>query len=290
MYCLIQFYIQLNKPLAEHKLFIKILAIKLVVFLSFWQASAISVGTSTLKIVHPNQVLAYPDLKVGIPALLLCVEMAIFSILHIWAFPYQVYRRGVGSSFYPSPDASKGTVGLEKPALPPSGGFLGLRALGNALNLWDFVKAFGRGMRWLFCGVKRRKEDVSYKLGTATDEGMSMSNLHEPKPGQGAYNPAFDDPTTTAYHGVGGGGIMSPTGEERVGLIHDAQPNPDSGIMGSSPPSVYNHQAYQQYSYDPPPYGGASHTPSPYNSYDQSPPQRPPRPSEPYGQGEWRQG
>ncbi|RFU77360.1 duf300 domain protein [Trichoderma arundinaceum] len=281
MYCLIQFYIQLAKPLAEHKLFIKILAIKLVVFLSFWQASAISVGTSTLKIVKPNAVLAYPDLKVGIPALLLCVEMAIFSILHIWAFPYQVYRRGVGSSFYPSPDASKGTVGLEKPSLPNGGGFLGLRALGNALNLWDFVKAFGRGMRWLFCGVKRRKEDVSYKLGTANDEGMSMSNLHEPKPGQGAYNHTFDDPTTTAYHGVGGG-VMSPTGDERVGLIYDAQPNPDSGMMGSSPPSAY-HQS--QYHYDPPPYGGISRTQSPYN--DQVPPQRPPR-TDPYGQGDWR--
>ncbi|EHK20875.1 uncharacterized protein TRIVIDRAFT_15638, partial [Trichoderma virens Gv29-8] len=162
MYCLIQFYIQLAKPLAEHHLFLKILAIKLVVFLSFWQASAISVGTSTLNIVKPGDVLAYPDLKVGIPALLLCVEMAIFSVLHIWAFPYQVYRRGVASSFYPSPDASKGTIGLEKPALPNGGGFLGLRALWDAMNLWDLVKAFGRGMRWLFCGVKRRKEDASY--------------------------------------------------------------------------------------------------------------------------------
>lgn len=287
MYCLIQFYIQLAKPLAEHNLFMKILAIKLVVFLSFWQASAISVGTSTLQIVKPNDILAYPDLKVGIPALLLCVEMAIFSILHIWAFPYQVYRRGVSSSFYPNPDPSKGTIGLEKPALPNQGGFLGLRALWDAMNLWDLVKAFGRGMRWLFCGIKRRKEDVSYKLGTA-DESLSMSNLHEPKPGQGSYNPAFEDPTTTAYHGVGGG-IMSPTGDERVGLIYDAQPNPDS--MGSSPPSAYGQhhlQQSQQYSYDPPPYGGAAQAQSPYHSYDQSPPQRPPRSSDPYGQEGWR--
>ncbi|KAL7812685.1 DUF300 domain-containing protein [Trichoderma aethiopicum] len=292
MYCLIQFYIQLAKPLAEHKLFLKILAIKLVVFLSFWQASAISVGTSTLKIVKPNEVLAYPDLKVGIPALLLCVEMAIFSCLHIWAFPYQVYRRGAASSFYPSPDASKGTIGLEKPALPNRGGFLGLRALWDAMNLWDLVKAFVRGMRWLFCGIKRRKEDVSYKLGTANEEALSLSNLHEPKPGQDAYNPAFEDPTATAYHGVGGGGVMSPIGDERVGLIYNAQPNPDSS-MGSSPPSAYGQQHLQHaqaYSYDPPPYGGAAHAQSPYHSYDQSPPQRPLRPSEQYNQGDWRQG
>ncbi|UKZ94862.1 uncharacterized protein TrAFT101_009718 [Trichoderma asperellum] len=141
------------------------------------------------------------------------------------------------------------------------------------------------------CGVKRRKEDISYKLGAPNDEsGMSMSNLHEPKPGQGSYNHAFDDPTTTAYHGVGGG-VMSPTGEERVGLIYDAQPNPESGMMGSSPPSAYGQHLHQQpYEYDPPPYGGASRTHSPYNNTynEQSPPQRPQRPPEPY-QGDWRQ-
>ncbi|KAG8426838.1 hypothetical protein J3459_007778 [Metarhizium acridum] len=32
MYCLIQFYVQLKEQLAEHKLFLKIVAIKLVVF------------------------------------------------------------------------------------------------------------------------------------------------------------------------------------------------------------------------------------------------------------------
>ncbi|PTB76944.1 DUF300-domain-containing protein [Trichoderma longibrachiatum ATCC 18648] len=203
MYCLIQFYIQLAKPLAEHKLFLKILAIKLVVFLSFWQASAISVGTSTLKIVKPNEVLAYPDLKVGIPALLLCVEMAIFSCLHIWAFPYQVYRRGAASSFYPSPDARV---------------------------------------------------------------------RHYPAPAAQELAPYI--------------------GDERVGLIYNAQPNPDSS-MGSSPPSAYGQQHLQHaqaYSYDPPPYGGAAHAQSPYHSYDQSPPQRPLRPSEQYNQGDWRQG
>lgn len=37
MYCLIQFYIQLRQDLTEHRPFLKILAIKLVIFLSFWQ-------------------------------------------------------------------------------------------------------------------------------------------------------------------------------------------------------------------------------------------------------------
>ena len=37
MYCLIQFYIQIKDDLAEHKPLLKVSAIKLVIFLSFWQ-------------------------------------------------------------------------------------------------------------------------------------------------------------------------------------------------------------------------------------------------------------
>ena len=37
MYCLIQFYVQVNKDMTQYKPFLKITAIKLVIFLSFWQ-------------------------------------------------------------------------------------------------------------------------------------------------------------------------------------------------------------------------------------------------------------
>lgn len=38
MYCLIQFYYQIKDDIKEHKPFMKILSIKLVIFLSFWQS------------------------------------------------------------------------------------------------------------------------------------------------------------------------------------------------------------------------------------------------------------
>ncbi|TDZ32000.1 Transmembrane protein 184-like protein [Colletotrichum spinosum] len=170
MYCVIQFYVQLREALAPHSPFLKVLAIKLVVFFSFWQVTCISLATSTLDLVHPNEYLAYPDIKVGIPALLLCFEMALFAILHIWAFPWKPYAPGAKPTYYPNPDARDFNAPLrENEHAPPSGGWLGLRAVGDALNLWDFVKAFGRGMRWLFCGVKRRKEDPSYKTANSLD-------------------------------------------------------------------------------------------------------------------------
>jgi len=37
MFCLIQFYLQLRVDLADHKPFLKVLCIKLVIFFSFWQ-------------------------------------------------------------------------------------------------------------------------------------------------------------------------------------------------------------------------------------------------------------
>lgn len=37
MYCLIQFYYQISKDIQENRPFLKILSIKLVIFLSFWQ-------------------------------------------------------------------------------------------------------------------------------------------------------------------------------------------------------------------------------------------------------------
>ena len=42
MYCLIQFYIQVKTDLAEHQPLLKVAAIKLVIFLSFWQNVGIS--------------------------------------------------------------------------------------------------------------------------------------------------------------------------------------------------------------------------------------------------------
>ncbi|PHH66079.1 hypothetical protein CDD81_604 [Ophiocordyceps australis] len=248
MFCLVQFYIQLRAALAEHKLFIKILAIKLVVFLSFWQASAISIGTSTLNIVHANRVLAYPDIKIGIPALLLCVEMAAFAVLHFWAFPYAPYVVGAPDTFYPSPDESKEPPLLVSQRHAPSGGPLGLCAIVDALNLWDFVKAFARGVRWLFSGVKKRKLDPSYHL----DPPLPLDALPEAKP-----KPVVAQPVLSSAQPVPSSAQLPR--EEHARLIHHAQPPPTNLSTRPSPAS------------------SASATPTPTRS-----PAVPPRPDELY--------
>lgn len=265
MYCIIQFYVQLREPLAEHRPFLKVLAIKLVIFLAFWQTVAISVGTSDrVNLVKPNHVIAYPDIKVGIPALLLCFEMACFAVLHLWAYPYRPYLDGAPKTFYPVPDPDSGLMPRENEHGPREGGFLGLLAIIDAVNIWDVVKAFGRGIRWLFVGVKRRKEDVSYQPAAGyrnrgLDEDVdSLAKKHAATdtsyPMQ-TYGAAYDSaaasggPMTatlkrkkTAEYlpiahefrrsrfglpAVPGDPFPQPA-DERVGLISHAQPNPDS--------------------------------------------------------------
>ena len=181
MYCVIQFYVQMRTPLAEHQPFMKVLAIKLVIFLSFWQSTAISLGTSTLHVVHASSVIAYPDIVVGIPSLLLCFEMACFAIFHLWAFPYRPYKDNARQTFYPVADPD-GPDATPKPNehMPRSGGFLGVRAIFHAMNIWDVVKAFGRGIRWLFVGVRNRRNDVSYQAPLKTAE-MDMDDLSPQK-------------------------------------------------------------------------------------------------------------
>ncbi|KAF2497710.1 DUF300-domain-containing protein [Lophium mytilinum] len=149
MYCLIQFYLQMKNELAPHGPGLKIACIKLVIFFSFWQSLLISFLVSSGTIT-PSKKIGYQDIKVGIPNMLLCVEMAIFAVMHIFAFKWQPY------------DLNKQlTSDLTTPTKYAHGG---PRALLNTFNPWDIIKSVGWGFKWLFVGVRKRKQDVSYEV------------------------------------------------------------------------------------------------------------------------------
>ncbi|KAI1422253.1 organic solute transporter Ostalpha-domain-containing protein [Xylaria sp. FL1777] len=261
IYCLFQFYTQFRHPLAEHKLGLKVLAIKLVVFLSFWQTIAISLATSSsLNLISPSAKLAYPDLKVGIPSLLLCIEMALFAILHLWSFPYAPYKENAKTTFYPSPNPSIGMPARENERGPKKGGFAGLRAFADAVNVWDIVKAFGRGIRWLFVGAKRRHEDPSYQLKADTSYPMP----HNADGKSTDHLPIANQFRRSTFGLPGAPG--DPVPEESAGLIANAQPNPGSGYRRQASPyqdSTTHPQAYD----DSADQGPSTHTTT-YTPYD----------------------
>ena len=157
MYCLIQFYVQLKDDIREHKPLLKVAAIKLVIFLSFWQTLAISLLTGTGAIKASKQIQT-PDIKIGIPAMLLDIEMDIFAIFHLWAFSWRPY------SLRSKQNLAENVPGHDLTRTDYKGGPLGLKAILEAFNPWDLVKAVGRAARWVFVGRKNRKQDVSYQI------------------------------------------------------------------------------------------------------------------------------
>lgn len=156
--------------------------------------------------IKPSNKIQAPDIKIGIPALLLCIEMAFFSIFHLWAFPWRVYD--IRRSQIVASESAPGY--LPDPKTAYSGGPFGARALMDAFNPWDLVKNVGRGFKWLFVGRRRRLEDISYKnhiSGTGLEptrnqfsafDNRNQSSDGGPNPYQGGgkpgrYQPLGDD-------------------------------------------------------------------------------------------------
>ncbi|GAB7353523.1 hypothetical protein MBLNU459_g3966t1 [Dothideomycetes sp. NU459] len=178
MFCLIQFYLQLRSDLAEHRPFLKVLSIKLVIFFSFWQTLVISFLSSSSGPLQPTKKVSYADIQVGIPSMLLCIEMAIFAVMHLFAFPWREYD--LSKEVYLDPINAPGS-GYSGPKPVYQGGWMGSRALLDTFNPWDIIKAFARGARWMFVGYKHRREDSSYtnKLGgSLSDQGTSIPGPH----------------------------------------------------------------------------------------------------------------
>jgi len=266
MYCVIQFYIQLRMDLKAYSPFLKVLAIKLVIFLSFWQSFLISILTSsTFNVVTPNSKVAYPDLKVGVPSLLLCIEMAIFAVLHLFAFPWKPYQSGTKVD------------GLG----PKQGGLLGWRAIADAMNPWDLVKGFARGMRWLFIGVKRRENDVSYKVSGANSiNDLDLQPTMSPEQGYKRTEslPIADEFRRSKFGMPGANKVY----DEGAGLIAHAQPNPLNNTNSGYTPARQRYDANgQEVGSGGRQYGSPDGSPDRFSGRNPEPPRRPevlPRP------------
>lgn len=123
----------------------------------------ISFAASSSGPLKPTKKISYPDIYIGIPSALLCIEMAFFAILHVFAFPWKPYSLIHGANGYTS--SSNSVENGAPPTIPISSrqykGFF--YAIVDAFNPWDVVKASARGMRWMFVRYKHRHNDSSYK-------------------------------------------------------------------------------------------------------------------------------
>lgn len=221
MYCIIQFYIQIKGDIKQHDPLKKVTAIKLVIFLSFWQSLLISFLTSAGAIKSSDK-FQTPDIKIGIPAMLLCIEMALFAIFHIFAFSWRPYV--LGSAKFIASTAADGKPTPDR----YKGGPMGVLAIVDAFNPWDMVKAIGRSARWLFVRRKHRHLDASYQ-STRMDSNIKPAGparMHDDVDGSTAYQPS------RPYQSVA---------DDHETLLSAPQPMPmgpaqyDSRARGSSP-------------------------------------------------------
>jgi len=90
MYALVAFYQNTKEFLLPYKPIMKFLAVKFVIFFSFWQSIAVS-GLAKLGAVHSTTYWTSDNVGSGIQDTLTCCEMVLASILHIYCFSYSEY-------------------------------------------------------------------------------------------------------------------------------------------------------------------------------------------------------
>ncbi|KAL1301494.1 hypothetical protein AAFC00_005738 [Neodothiora populina] len=232
MFFLIQFYLQLKRDLAEHKPFLKVICIKMVIFFSFWQSLLISFLSSSGALKTSDK-LASQDIKIGIPSMLLCIEMAIFAVMHLFAFPWREYDLTSKSNANPILAAGSGWSG---PKPEYKGGKFGTKAWVDAFNPWDIIKASARGFRWLFVGRKSRHHDISYKIAAegANTNGSTLDSPATSIPGPNVMTQHA--PSATELQQGGRGRSDTAEADDRAGLLSHAQefsPTDPYGRSGS---------------------------------------------------------
>ncbi|KAG0354677.1 hypothetical protein BG005_006301 [Podila minutissima] len=112
-YFLIMFYFTIREDLKEYEPFYKFMAVKLVVFFSFWQMVLVE-GLVYFGYIHATTYWSTTDISVGICAVLIDVEMVFFALMHVKAFSYKPYVPLIPNPAYVPPEGeSSSTIDAE---------------------------------------------------------------------------------------------------------------------------------------------------------------------------------
>ncbi|KAK2746107.1 DUF300 domain-containing protein [Colletotrichum kahawae] len=96
----IRFYMQLRGHLAHHQPLAKVLAFKLVVSLTFLE-NIIFWILRDVGALNPTAMLTWADLNIGIPSMLICIEMFPLAIFFHYAYSHRPYIIGGGHTRRP---------------------------------------------------------------------------------------------------------------------------------------------------------------------------------------------
>ncbi|KAJ5376953.1 hypothetical protein N7509_013839 [Penicillium cosmopolitanum] len=179
----LNFYRGLSQCLSGHKPLSKLLAFKLIVGLSFLERIIFAI-LRTANTLNPTAKLSYADVNIGIPNLIICLQMVPFALF----FPY-----AYSVSPYLSVDSYH----------PYHGGFLGVNAWIGLFNPMEILRAtafaFGMAAELRKDGAIERAGDTGYyaRQGHGGNPSLYVSpgQSHARGPAQefqGAYVPLLD--------------------------------------------------------------------------------------------------
>ncbi|KAJ1724317.1 hypothetical protein LPJ53_001400 [Coemansia erecta] len=134
MYALISLYRVIKDDIKENKPLLKFIAIKGIVFVTFWEGFIISwLGSNNIQVIKGTKYWSTDNVVEGLTALIICIEMVVFAALFIKAFPYQQYKRPAGTHRTPM-----------------------RRAFVDSLNFGDFFLEIWYHLRWMVAPITGR--------------------------------------------------------------------------------------------------------------------------------------
>ena len=100
LWALLMFYHELTEELQPLSPFPKFMAVKAVVFFSFWQSMVIS-GLSFANVIKPSLDFSQAEVANGIQDFMICFEMVLAALSHRWLFSYRDFYREPGDGQAP---------------------------------------------------------------------------------------------------------------------------------------------------------------------------------------------
>ena len=135
---LLQYYRRLRPTLKPHSVGSKLIAIKGIVFLNFLQTIIFTILFAT-GAGKPSSKLSSNDIYFGIPSILTCGEMVLFSLFNFFAFNLHPYVLPPSGASQP----------LARSAAHYQGGILGLAALLKAVNPTEIIQGLVLAVRYI---------------------------------------------------------------------------------------------------------------------------------------------
>ena len=167
--------------------------------------------------------------------------MSVFAVIHIFAFSAKSY------DIRNNPD----------PTAAYQGGFMGWKAVLDAFNLWDIVKASARGFRWLFVGARKREQDISYEEHRRANgsDAVKLGEIQTQYSGPQYAPPGYDQELGTV--GAGRIGTIGKENERPMPVRRETNDSDDRAALLSNSQGVPKINVRE-----PSPYGNPSQDPS----------------------------